>query len=332
VAGLPRRVAVTGGAGFIGSHTVERLAIEGCRVLVIDDGSHPCGAPLPASVEGLEADCGSPTAAEALRAFRPDAVLHLASKGGVERARRDPGAHVRASLASTVALYHAAAEAGAARVVSASSGGALYGRPDRIPTGEETPPAPLSAYGAAKLSEEVYLAMLRRQRQIQGLSLRYGNVYGPRQDGTGEAGLVAITCVRLLSGQRPVIFGDGLRTRDFVYVADVVEANVAALASARSGAVNVGGGAEASVREVVDGLRELSGSRVEVEFAPARASEVPRVCLDRARAAEWLGWRPRVSLRVGLARTYASFSTAAAPQRGAFPSPLEGEGRGGGEQ
>jgi UDP-glucose 4-epimerase len=304
---LPALVAVTGGAGFIGSHTVERLVAEGSRVLVIDDGSHSCGHPLPAEAELVQADAGSEAAAQALDRFRPQAVLHLATKGGVEKARRDPAGHVRRSVASTVALFHAAVGAGVRRIVTASSGGTVYGNPPRLPAGERLAPAPVSAYGAGKLTEEVYLGMLGRLRGVQVLALRYGNVYGPRQDGTGEAGLVAITCTRLATRGEPTIHGDGLQTRDFVYVADVAEANLAALSSDRSGAVNIGTGRETTVREVVETLVRLSGSGVGVAFGPGRGSEVRRVCLDRARAGSWLAWSPATPLTQGLQLTLSYF-------------------------
>jgi UDP-glucose 4-epimerase len=298
---------VTGGAGFIGSHTVERLVAEGSRVLVIDDGSHACGHALPPETELIEVDAGSEAAAQALERYRPEAVLHLATKGGVERARRDPGEHVRRSVASTVALFHAAVAAGVSRIVTASSGGTIYGDPARLPASERLAPAPLSAYGAGKLTEEVYLGMLGRLRRVRVMALRYGNVYGPRQDGTGEAGLVAITCTRLATGERPTIHGDGLQTRDFVYVSDVAEANLAALCSDRSGVVNVGTGRETSVREVVETLLRLSGSEVEIAFGPARGSEVRRVCLDPARADAWLAWSPATPVALGMQPTLSFF-------------------------
>jgi len=298
---------VTGGAGFIGSHTVDLLVGDGCRVLVIDDGSHPCGEPLPSGVELVEADCGSERAARALCQFRPEAVLHLAAKGGVERARRDPSDHARATVASSVALFHHAARSGARRVVTASSGGTVYGDRARLPAAERARPAPVSAYGAAKAAEELYLAAAAREHGLSALSLRYANVYGPRQDGTGEAGVVAITCTRLRDGAAPRVFGDGAQTRDFVYVGDVARANVAALAATRSGVVNIGTGRETAVGHVVALLRTISGSRVDVELAPRRASEVRRVCVDPRRAAAWLGWRPEVDLERGLELTFASF-------------------------
>jgi UDP-glucose 4-epimerase len=300
-------VAVTGGAGFIGSHAVERLVAEGSRVLVIDDGSHTCGQPLPDEAELIEADAGSDAAARALERFRPAAVLHLATKGGVEKARRDPADHVRRSVASTVAVFHAAVAAGARRIVTASSGGTIYGNPARLPASERLAPAPVSAYGAGKLAEEGYLGMLGRLHQVQVLALRYSNVYGPRQDGTGEAGLVAITCTRLATGSGPTIHGDGLQTRDFVYVGDVTEANLAALSSQHSGVVNVGTGRETTVREVVETLVRLSGGGTEITFGPPRSSEVRRVCLECARARSWLSWSPATTVADGLRQTLSYF-------------------------
>ena len=275
--------------------------------MVIDDGSHTCGHALPGEVEFLEADAGSEAAARALERFQPVAVLHLATKGGVEKARRDPAEHLRRSVASSVALFHAAVAAGASRIVTASSGGTIYGNPDSLPAGEDLEPAPVSAYGAGKLAEEVYLGMLGRLHRLQVLALRYGNVYGPRQDGTGEAGLVAITCTRLATGREPSVHGDGLQTRDFVFVGDVTRANLAALSSNCSGAVNIGTGRETSVREVVETLLRQSGRDAEIAFGPARGSEVRRVCLDPGRADSWLHWSPATLVQEGLRLTLSYF-------------------------
>jgi len=301
-----KRFAVTGGAGFIGSHTVDRLLAAGHKVLVIDDHTHAC--PEPPDTQTLNADCGSEDAARALADFRPDAVLHLASKGGVQVAARNPGAHVKASLASTIGLYDAAIRAGARRIVTASSGGTIYGDAKKLPARETFPAAPLSAYGAAKRSEEVYLAALGRRHGVSTLALRYGNVYGPRQDGTGEAGVVAITCTRLLAGQAPRVFGDGMQTRDFVFVGDVADANVAALASRRAGELNVGTGRETSVADLIAILVASSGREAAVEIAPAKEYEVRRVCLDPGRARIWLDWRPRVDVQQGLEQTWEWFA------------------------
>jgi len=303
------RVVVTGGAGFIGSHTVELLVAAGAKVLVVDDHSHACGEQPPAEVETLAADCGSTEAASAIQAFRPDAVLHLASKGGVQKAARDPGAHVKASLASTVALFDAAVRAGARRVVTASSGGTIYGDAAKLPARETSAPAPLSAYGAAKRAEEVYLATFGRRFGIRTVALRYGNVYGPRQDGTGEAGVVAITCNRLLSRDAPRVFGDGDQTRDFTYVGDIAAANVAALFGTRSGEVNIGTARETRINEIVARLVAESSHSPATEFLPGREFEVRRVCLDVSRARAWFGWTPRVHVAEGLPLTWSWFAT-----------------------
>ncbi|MGH7723112.1 MAG: NAD-dependent epimerase/dehydratase family protein [Candidatus Dormibacteria bacterium] len=305
--GPARRVAVVGGAGFIGSHVVERLAGQGWAVLVIDDGSHPCGIPLPAGVDLLEAGGGSEAARHALLRFRPSALVHLAAKGGVNRALRDPAAHVVSVLAESVGCFAAAQAAGCREIVIASSGGAVYGDARVLPAGERLRPAPRSAYGAEKLCEETYLATFA-QHGVRTLALRYGNVYGPRQDGTGEAGVVAITATRLLQGRSAVIFGDGMQTRDFVYVADVADATVAALQTGRSGAVNVGTGRETTVSDIVNGLVELTRRGADIDHQPAREGEVRRAALDASRAERWLGWRAQTQLTDGLARTAAFFA------------------------
>jgi len=303
-----RRVVVVGGAGFIGSHLVELLAADRMSVLVIDDRSHPCGVALPADVEVLEADAGGPEAADALARFRPQALVHLAAKGGVNRALRDPGDHVRRVLASSVACFEAAARAGCEGLLIASSGGAVYGDAERLPASEELTPAPRSAYGAEKLCEETYL-WTYRQRGVRTVALRFGNVYGPRQDGTGEAGVVAISSTRLVQGLRPVIYGDGSQTRDFVYVADVAAATRAALLSSINGPLNVGTGRETSVREVVDGLIRASGTEIAPDFQPAKPGEVARACIDPGRAERSLGWKAQTSLPEGLAMTHRYFAT-----------------------
>ena len=315
----PGRVAVVGGAGFIGTHVVERLVQGGSTVLVIDDLSHPCGQPLMDGVELLEDSGGSDAARSAMERFRPQALVHLAAKGGVNRALRDPAGHISGVLAESVGCFAAAQAAGCQSVVIASSGGAVYGDPSVLPAPERLRPAPRSAYGAEKLCEETYLATIANQG-LRTLALRYGNVYGPRQDGTGEAGVVAITATRLIAGRSAVIFGDGLQTRDFVYVEDVADATVAALQSRRTGAVNIGTGRETSVRDIVDGLVELTGSTAGIETKPGRPGEVRRAALDASRAQRWLGWRAQTSLMDGLART-AEFFASRAPAVAATVTP-----------
>ena len=304
----PRRVAVTGGAGFIGSHVVAALVEAGTDVLVIDDLSHSCGAPLPEPVQLCAADEGSAEAARALVRFRPQALLHLAARGGVKAALRDPGGHAGAVLGSTVSAYAAAVAAGARTIVNASSGGALYGDASRLPASEDLPAQPRSPYGASKAAEEAYLTAFRSSSGVRTVALRFGNVYGPRQDGDGEAGVVAITCRRLSAGLRPVLYGDGSQTRDFVYVRDVAEACLAALATAAAeGAINVGTGRETAVGEVVGELVALHGAGLAAQRAPAREGEVSRSCLAVERAERLLGWRAHTALREGLRETLDSF-------------------------
>jgi UDP-glucose 4-epimerase len=304
------RVVVVGGAGFIGSHLVEMLTADGHSLLVVDDLSHPCGVALPSAVELLAADAGGPEAAQALTRFKPQALVHLAAKGGVNRALRDPGDHVRRVLASSVGCFEAAAGAGCEAIVIASSGGAIYGDAERLPASEELTPAPRSAYGAEKMCEETYLWTYRR-RGLRTIALRYGNVYGPRQDGTGEAGVVAISATRLAQGLRPVIYGDGSQTRDFVYVGDIALATRAALTAAESGPVNVGTGKETRVLDIVHELIRASGADVAPELLPARPGEVSRACLDSGRAQQRLGWVSQTSLERGLAETYRYFAERA---------------------
>ncbi len=312
---LPRRVAVTGGAGFIGSHVVAALLEGGCDVLVIDDLSHDCGMPPPEPALLCVADERSPEAMAALARFRPQALLHLAARGGVKAALRDPGGHAGAVLGSTVAAYAGAVAAGASAIVSASSGGALYGDATRLPSEEDLPARPRSPYGASKAAEEAYLTAFRSSAGIRTLALRFGNVYGPRQDGDGEAGVVAITCRRLSAGLPPVLYGDGAQTRDFVFVRDVAGACLAALATEVEGAINVGTGRETPITEVVRELVALHGAGLAIQHAPARDGEVRRSCLATGRAERLLGWRAESPLREGLRETLDSFLSAPAASK-----------------
>ena len=302
-----RRILVTGGAGFIGTHTVKRLIEQGDRVLVIDDMRHACGEPLPSSVELTSAEISSAGATEAIRAFRPDAILHLAAQGGVSRSLRDPAGDSQINVVGTVALLKAAADSGCRRFVFASSGGAIYGRARRLPSSERSRPEPLSPYGAAKLAGEAYLGMFSRTFGLRTLALRYSNVYGPFQDGTGEAGVVAITCERLLAGRPPEIRGDGLQTRDFVFVEDVAAANIRALAGSVQGSLNIGTGQATSIRAVVESLAEVAGYRGAVDYVEGRAGEVRATALDARRAGQQLHWTATVGLDEGLRRTFVSF-------------------------
>jgi UDP-glucose 4-epimerase len=311
---LPRRLLVTGGAGFIGRHSVLRLAgEEGVSLLVVDDLRHACGEPLPGSVELVVSDVVN--AADTVAHFKPDAVLHLAAQGGVSRSVRDPAGDAQINVLGTVALLKACADAGCRRFIFASSGGAIYGHARRLPTRERTRPRPLSPYGAAKLAAEGYLEMFARTFRLSTLALRYANVYGPFQDGTGEAGVVAITCERLLAGRPPEIRGDGKQKRDFVFVGDVAEANLLALRSGAGGAMNIGTGVATTVAEVVDQLIGMAHYEGAADFVAGRPGEVRETALDSGRAARLLDWTPHTPLHHGLEPTFRSFQERA--QRGA---------------
>jgi UDP-glucose 4-epimerase len=300
-------ILVTGGAGFIGAYTVVDLVAKGHEVTVIDDLRHRSPTPLPASVDVIEVDICSPGAAEIIREFRPSSILHLAAQGGVLRSWRDPVGDANQNVAGTINILDAAVDAACKRVVFASSGGAIYGATEVLPTPEDTTPAPRSPYGAAKLAAEGYLRLFERRRGLSTIALRFGNVYGPSQDGTGEAGLVANCCRRLLDGRPALIRGDGHQTRDFVFVDDVVEACVAALTSDFVGVVNIGTGHESTVLEVVSELTALAGGSEPI-FEHGMADEVERSCLGIERARSQLGWAAKTILHDGLARTWASFA------------------------
>ncbi len=276
-------------------------------MLVIDDLRHACREPLPASVEIEQAEISSASATEAVAAFRPDAILHLAAQGGVSRSLRDPASDAQINVVGTVALLKAAVDSGCRRFIFASSGGAIYGRAKRLPSSERSRPEPLSPYGAAKLAGEGYLWMFSRTFGLRTLALRYSNVYGPFQDGTGEAGVVAITCERLLDGRAPEIRGDGQQTRDFVFVEDVAAANLHALAGSVQGSLNIGTGQPTSVQTVVEGLAKVAGYSGPLDYVEGRPGEVRATALDARRAGQQLHWSPRVELHDGLRRTFLSF-------------------------
>ncbi len=306
---------MTGGAGFIGSHLVDRLLAEGGEVVVLDDLSSGRREQVAAGARLLLADVGDEATERLLERERPEVVLHLAAQIDVRRSVREPLFDARVNIEGTVRLLGAAARAGARHFVLMSSGGAVYGDTEQLPTKEDHPLRPASPYGASKAAAEHYLSAFGPTSGMKMTVLRPGNVYGPRQDPHGEAGVVAIFASRLLAGEAAVVNGDGLQTRDYLYVDDVVAAICAALAG-EAGTYNLGTGEETSVLQVLDGLRRaveaLRGPRSaplpQTVHGPAKAGEQRRCALDCGQARRGLGWAPQVGLRDGLERTASFFA------------------------
>jgi len=312
------RSLVTGGAGFIGSHLVDALLARGDEVLVVDDLSGGSEANLEGArslgAELRVVDVVDRAATDELTAdFAPESIFHLAAQADVRRAIADPAFDAKVNVLGTINMLEAARVAGASFVLAAT-GGAVYGEGEgrSLPFGEHAQPEPETAYGVSKLSGEHYVDMYRRLHGVPAVALRFGNVYGPRQDPHGEAGVVAILCGRLLSGAAPTVFGDGKQTRDYVFVGDAVEAFLAAgehlarRGTDLTGPFNIGTGVETSVLDLVEDLALISGRDFAPEFAAARTGEVQRVALDPGLAQVMLGWSPRTALGDGLRETLGS--------------------------
>lgn len=297
---------VTGGAGFIGSNLVDQLIARGDRVTVIDDLSTGRRANLESALAaGAQLEAASVADAEAVAdvfaAAEPELVFHLAAQADVRKSVQDPARDATINVLGAIAVLEACVRFGVRRLVNTSTGGGLYGDAEVMPTPEDSEIKPLAPYGQAKLAAEGYCQVFDRLHGLSTISLRYGNVYGPRQDVHGEAGVVAIFCGCLVSGQAPTVYGDGLQTRDWVEVSDVVGANLLAAESELSGPVNIGHGRETSVLDLLAALDEVADrSLPEPVFVPERPGEVRRSCLDVSRAKRELGWEANVSLRAGL--------------------------------
>jgi UDP-glucose 4-epimerase len=301
------KILVTGGAGFIGSHVVDRCVEAGHDVAVVDDLSTGQRKHVNASARLHVADIRSPTLLEIFRAETPEAVVHLAAQAAVSRSVEDPHLDADINVKGSLNLLECSRQVGARRFVYASTGGAGYGDTEVIPTPEDHPTRPLSPYGVSKVAAELYLACWESLHAIRGIVLRLANIYGPRQNPHGEAGVVAIFTDRLLRGEPCIINGNGLQTRDYVYVGDVAEAVRLALDRTEvTGPVNIGTGVETSVIALLERLRSAAGLVGEVRHGPARPGEQRRSLLDARRAREDLGWTPRVTLDEGLRRTVAA--------------------------
>jgi UDP-glucose 4-epimerase len=316
------RALVTGGAGFIGSNLVDGLLAAGHEVEVVDNLSTGRSENLAlalaqgAALHELDITDAGALAAQMERQ-RPQAVFHLAAQIDVRRSVSEPAFDSRVNVEGTINVLEAARRAEVGRVVFSSTGGAIYGDTDVRPSPETLEPLPEAPYGQSKFCAERYCGLYRRLFGVSTVALRYGNVYGPRQDPLGEAGVVAIFCGKLLAGEPATIYGDGTQTRDYVYVGDVVDANLTALkAQAEGGEINIGTGRETSVLTLAERLRELGGTRgFTTVHAPARPGEVARSCLDVTEAQRRLGWSARTDLTEGLQITLTATEDQSAVRR-----------------
>jgi UDP-glucose 4-epimerase len=308
------KALVTGGAGFIGSNLVDALLARGDEVTVVDDLSTGRRENLEEALANgarlVERDIRDADAIAALVGeVKPGAIFHLAAQIDVRKSVEDPAFDAAINVGGTANVLEGARRAGVPRIVFVSTGGAIYGEGAgrELPLSEEAQLAPEAPYGQSKYAAEGYLGLYERLYGLSGVSLRLGNVYGPRQDPLGEAGVIAIFCGRLRAGEAPTVFGDGTQTRDYIYVGDVVAAALAAAGSGATGPINVGTGIETDVLGLVRLLGELGGDDgFEPELAPARAGEVQRIAIDPGRAERELGWRARTSLEEGLRLTLDS--------------------------
>jgi UDP-glucose 4-epimerase len=302
------RTLVTGGAGFIGSNLVDALLARGDEVVVVDN-----------LTTGRESNLSQAQAADLVKAdireaeeltrivkeAAPEAIFHLAAQIDVRKSVLDPAADARINVEGTVNVLEAARQANVQRLVNTSTGGAIYGDVDTIPTPESTPPAPMAGYGTSKFCAEQYCNLYTRLHGLSTVTVRLGNVFGPRQDPLGEAGVIAIFCGKLMDGGRPTIYGDGRQTRDYIYVGDVVRGQLAAADNrTHNGAFNIGTGQETSVLDLLEILQQQGGrDDFEPQFAEARLGEIERSCLDVTRARTELGWQAETGLAEGMNAT-----------------------------
>ena len=295
------RVLVTGGAGFIGSHLVERLVNRGDDVLVVDDLSAGSGDNLDSGLDLVEMDIADPSLADVVKRYRPDIISHWAAQKAVQASMDDPVADARTNIVGGLNLMKAAVDADVSQLIYATTGGALY-EPDNVPSDEDHPIRPISAYGLSKWTLEQYLKMLAPPAMLLKV-LRIANVYGPRQDPSGEAGAVSILAGRMLRDEPVTIYGDGEQTRDLVYVRDVVDAHESAVRAPRELTVNVSSGTGTSINELFGKLAVETGYKRAPAYEPRRPGDLERSVLDNMRAKSLLGWSPKTPLDRGLSET-----------------------------
>jgi UDP-glucose 4-epimerase len=305
------KVLVTGGAGFIGSHVCDAFQRAGHEVIALDNLSSGKRENLDPRVRLAVMDIRSPEAAELIRSERPQVLCHLAAQMDVRRSVEDPRFDAEANILGMLNLLEAARVSGVKKVIFSSTGGAIYGEQDVFPAPESHATRPVSPYGVSKASGELYLGYYKAQYGLDYVALRYANVYGPRQNPHGEAGVVAIFSQRLVAGQACTIFGDGGQTRDFVFGPDVARANLLAFEKDYVGAINIGTGIETDINRLYALLAEAAGSTQPVTHAPGKPGEQRRSCIDPSLARKVLGWEPTVGVAEGLRKTVEFFRAKA---------------------
>jgi len=307
------KILVTVGAGFIGSHTVDALVATGQhQVSIIDNLTAGKRHQVNLAAKFHEIDLRDGDAVRrTVEAETPEVIVHLAAQMDVRRSVADPALDAQVNVVGFLNLMESARQHGLRRVIFSSTGGAIYGEQEKFPAPEDHPLHPVSPYGITKMATEAYLYFYKVQYGIDYTALRYGNVYGPRQDPHGEAGVVAIFCGRMLEGKPCTIYGDGKQTRDYVFVGDVVRANLAAASTNVSGAINVGTGIETDVNDLYHTLGTVADVTKSPEYGPARPGEQSRSVISPARASQLLNWRPQIDLANGLDQTFTYFKERA---------------------
>lgn len=301
------KILVTGGAGFIASHVADAFVEQGHEVVIVDNLSSGVATNVNPNARFVQADVRGPEMADLFAAEKPEVVCHHAAQINVRESVADPVFDAQVNIAGFLNLLEHGRRNGLRKVLLASTGGAIYGEQEVFPAAETHPTAPLSPYGIAKLASEHYLFFYAQTYGIDYVALRYANVYGPRQNPHGEAGVIAIFIEKLLRGEQPIINGDGKQTRDYVFIGDIVRGNLAALKTSYRGAVNLGTGVETDVNQIFRTLLRVGGFSAPERHGPEKPGEQRRSVIDNSLAARVLDWRPSVSLEEGLRQTLDFF-------------------------